>query len=57
MECNQWRQKKGIKNMAYTVGLNNELDYGGARIRKGITSAQKATSTYETIAELAKLFA
>lgn len=57
MECNQRRQKRGIKNMAYTVGLNNELDYGGARIRKGITSAQKATSAYETIAELAKLFA
>lgn len=42
--------------MAYTVGLNNELDYGGARIRNGITSAQKAKTTYETIAKIAELF-
>ncbi len=55
MEIN--RQLDRRKIMAYTVGLNNELDYGGARIRKGITSAEKATSAYETIAELAKLFA
>lgn len=57
MECNQRRKKRGIKNMTYTVGLNNEMDYGGTRIRNGINTAYKAGKTIETIAEIAKLFA
>lgn len=42
--------------MSYTVGLNNDLDYGGARIRNGINTAYKADKTIKTIAEIAKQF-
>lgn len=42
--------------MSYTVGINNELDYGGMRIKKGVNSAYKAKSTLETISNIAKLF-
>lgn len=55
MEIN--RQLDRRKIMAYTVGLNNELDYGGTRIRNGVNTAYKAGKTIETIAEIAKLFA
>lgn len=46
----------GSNKMSYTVGLNNNMDYGGSRIRNGVNTAYKAGKTIETIAEIAKLF-
>ncbi len=38
----------------YTVGLNNNTDYGANRIRKGINTAQKAKTAIETMNSIAQ---